>query len=92
MRVSPLAASIAASRIACSLDQEVPGLVPERAQVMNLNHITQSTVIRNNTVTPYTRNALLARAQNMTIEGNKLDCSRGGVIGLNLSFVSGPNI
>jgi hypothetical protein len=74
-----------------TLDQDAPGLAPERAQVMNLNHITQSTVIRNNTITPYTRNALLARAQNMTIEGNKLDCSRGGVIGLNLSFASGQD-
>ena len=58
---------------------------------MNLNQITQSTVIRNNTITPYTRNALLARAQNMTIEGNRVDCSRGGVIGLNLSFASGQD-
>jgi len=74
-----------------TLDQEVPGLAPERAQVMNLNHITQSTVIRNNTITPYTRNAFLARAQNMTIEGNNLDCSRGGVIGLNLSCASGQD-
>jgi len=74
-----------------TLDQDVPGLAPERAQVMNLNHITKSTVIRNNTITPYTRNAFLARAQNMTIEGNKLDCSRGGVIGLNLSFASGQD-
>ena len=74
-----------------TLDQEVPGLAPETTQVMNLNQITQSTVIRNNTITPYTRNAFLARAQNMTIEGNKLDCSRGGVIGLNLSFASGQD-
>ena len=28
-------------------------------------------------------------AQNMTIENNILDCSRGGVIGLNLSYASG---
>ena len=27
----------------------------------------------------------------MTIEGNKLDCSRGGVIGLNLSYASGQD-
>lgn len=74
-----------------TLDQELPGLAPETTQVMNLNHITQSTVIRNNIVTPYTRNALLARAQNMTIEGNKLDCSRGGVIGLNVSYASGQD-
>jgi len=74
-----------------TLDREVPGLVPGTTQVMNLNHISQSTVIRNNTITPYMRNALLARAQNMTIEGNKVDCSRGGVIGLNLSFASGQD-
>jgi hypothetical protein len=74
-----------------TLDQEVPGLAPETTQVMNLNHITKSTVIRNNTITPYTRNALLARAQNMTIEGNKVECSRGGVIGLNLSYASGQD-
>lgn len=74
-----------------TLDREVPGLAPKTTQVMNLNHITQSTVIRNNTITPYMRNALLARAQNMTIEGNTLDCSRGGVIGLNLSYASGQD-
>jgi hypothetical protein len=74
-----------------TLDREMLGLDPETTQVMNLNHITQSTVIRNNSITPYTRNAFLARAQNMTIEGNKLDCSRGGVIGLNLSFAAGQD-
>ena len=74
-----------------TLDQEVPGLDPKTTQAMNLNQITKSTVIRNNTVTPYMRNALLARAQNMTIEGNRLDCSRGGVIGLNLSYASGQD-
>lgn len=74
-----------------TLDQEVAGLAPKTTQAMNLNQITKSTVIRNNTVTPYMRNALLARAQNMTIEGNKLDCSRGGVLGLNLSYASGQD-
>ncbi|MCP4785328.1 MAG: hypothetical protein GY903_04855 [Fuerstiella sp.] len=74
-----------------TLDREVEGLLPGTTQVMNLNHITQSTVIRNNTITPYMRNALLARAQNMTVEGNRLDCSRGGVIGLNLNFASGQD-
>jgi hypothetical protein len=74
-----------------TLDREMLGLDPETTQVMNLNHITQSTVIRNNSITPYTRNAFLARAQNMTIEGNELDCSRGGVIGLNLSFAAGQD-
>jgi len=74
-----------------TLDRDVPGLSPQTTQVMNLNQITQSTVIRNNTITPYTRNAFLARAQNMSIEGNTLDCSRGGVIGLNLSYASGQD-
>lgn len=74
-----------------TLDQEVPGLTLKTTQVMNLNQITASTVIRNNIVTPYMRNALLARAQNMTIEGNKLDCSRGGVFGLNLCYASGED-
>ncbi len=74
-----------------TLDEEVPGLAPQTTQVMNLNHITRSTAIRNNTFTPYMRNALLTRAQNMTTEGNKLDCSRGGVIGLNLSFAAGQD-
>jgi hypothetical protein len=72
-----------------NLDREVPGLVPEKAQVMNLDHNTSSTVIRNNTVTPYMRHALLARARNMTIEGNRLDCSKGGVYALSLSLASG---
>ena len=74
-----------------TLDRGVPGLVPGTTQVMNLNHNTRSTVIRNNKITPYMRNALLARAQNMTIEGNQVDCSRGGVIGLNLSYASGQD-
>jgi len=74
-----------------TLDQEVKGLVPSKTQVMNLNHNTESTVIRNNTVTPYMRNAFLARAQNMVIEGNTLDCSRGGVHGLSLNFASGQD-
>lgn len=74
-----------------TIDREVPGLTLESTQVLNLNQITKSAVIRNNTVTCYMRNALLARAQNMTIEGNKLDCSRGGVFGLNMSFASGQD-
>lgn len=46
---------------------------------------------RNITVRPCMRHALLARAQNMTIENNTVDCSRGGVIGLSLSFASGQD-
>ncbi len=74
-----------------TLGRGVPGLVAGKTQVMHLGQNTRSTVIRNNTVTPYMRNALLARARNMTITGNKLDCSRGGVLGLNLSFASGQD-
>jgi hypothetical protein len=74
-----------------TLDEEVKGLVPGKTQVMNLNHNTESAVIRNNTITPYMRNAFLARAQNMVIEGNTLDCSCGGVLGLNLNFASGQD-
>jgi hypothetical protein len=74
-----------------TLDREVERLVPGLTKVMNLNHITESTLIRNNTIRPCMRNALLARAQNMTIEVNKIDCSPGGVIGLNLSLASGQD-
>ena len=71
------------------LDREIPGLDMKTVQVMNLDQMTRSTVIRNNTMKPYMRNAMLARAQNMTIQNNRLDCSGGGVIGLNLSYASG---
>ena len=67
----------------------VSGVVPGKTQVMHLDQNTQSTVIRNNTIIPYMRNGLLTRAQNMSIEDNIIDCSHGGVLGLNLSFTSG---
>ena len=72
-----------------TLDKAVSGVVPGKTQVMHLDQNTQSTVIRNNTIIPYMRNGLLTRAQNMSIEDNIIDCSHGGVLGLNLSFTSG---
>jgi len=74
-----------------TLDEEVQGVVAGKTQVMHLGQNTRSTVIRNNTIIPYMRNGLLTRARNMTIEGNTIDCSHGGVIGLNLSFASGQD-
>jgi len=78
-------------RHAVSLKKEVPGVVAGKTQVMHLGQNTLSTVIRNNEIIPYTRNGLLTRAQNMTIEGNRIDCSHGGVLGLNLSLASGQD-
>jgi len=72
-----------------TLDREIPGLDMRTARVMNLDQMTRRALIRNNTMRPYMRNAMLSRAQNMTILNNTLDCSRGGVIGLNLSYASG---
>ena len=74
-----------------TLDKAVPGVVAGKTQVMHLGQNTRSTVIRNNTIIPYMGNGLLTRAQNMIIEGNRIDCSHGGVIGLNLSFASGQD-
>lgn len=74
-----------------TLDQEVPGLVAGTTQVMNLDQNTRSTLVRNNTITPCMRHAMLARARNMRIENNRIDCSRGGVFGLNLSLASGQD-
>lgn len=68
------------------LDRVIDGLNVEKVLAMNLKQMTSSTVIANNIMIPYMRNALLARAQNMTIENNKIDCSHGGVIGLNMSM------
>ena len=78
-------------RHAVSLKKEVPGVVAGKTQVMHLGQNTLSTVIRNNEIIPYTRNGLLTRAQNMTIEGNRIDCSHGGVLGLNLSLAAGQD-
>lgn len=73
------------------LDRALPALVPANVVVLNLNQMTSSTVIRNNVMTPYMRNAMLVRAQNMTIEGNKLDGSHGGVMGLNFTYSMGES-
>jgi hypothetical protein len=73
------------------IDRELPGLDPATALVLNLNQMTSSTVIRNNVMRPYMRNAMLVRAQNMTIVGNKLDGSRGGVMGLNFTTSMGES-
>ena len=73
------------------LDRALPALVPANVVVLNLNQMTSSTVIRNNVMTPYMRNAMLVRAQNMTIEGNKFDGSHGGVMGLNFTYSMGES-
>jgi hypothetical protein len=73
------------------LDRALPALVPANVVVLNLNQMTSSTVIRNNVMTPYMRNAMLVRAQNMTIDGNKLDGSHGGVMGLNFTYSMGES-
>jgi len=74
-----------------TLDKAVSGIVSGKTQVMHLDQNTQSTVIRNNAIIPYMRNGLLTRAQNMSIEDNIIDCSHGGVLGLNLSFAGGQD-
>ena len=73
------------------LDRALPALVLANVLVLNLNQMTSSTVIRNNVMMPYMRNAMLVRAQNMTIEGNNLDGSHGGVMGLNFTYSMGES-
>lgn len=73
------------------IDRELPGLDPATALVLNLNQMTSATVIRNNEMRPIMRNAMLVRARNMTIEGNKLDGTRGGVMGLNFTYSMGES-
>jgi hypothetical protein len=48
-------------------------------------------VIRDNVMKPFMRNAMLVRAQNMNIEGNKLDGTHGGVMGLNFTYSMGES-
>lgn len=67
------------------LDRELTDFDPATVLALNLNQMTSSTVIRNNAMRPFMRNAMLVRAQNMTIETNKLDGTRGGVMGLNFT-------
>jgi len=71
------------------LDREIGGLDVETTMVMNLEQMTRSTILRNNTMKPYMRNAMLVRAQNMTIEDNQLDCSNGGVLAILAYFSMG---
>jgi hypothetical protein len=40
---------------------------------------------------PFMRNAMLVRAQHMTIEGNKLDGTHGGVMGINFTTSMGES-
>ncbi|HBQ64024.1 MAG TPA: hypothetical protein DD727_03700 [Clostridiales bacterium] len=71
-----------------ALDREIAGLAPASAEVMDLGQMTLSTEIRGCTMKPVMRNAMLVRAQNMTIHDNTLDLSAGGVLGINLSYAS----
>jgi hypothetical protein len=73
------------------IDHELPPFDPTTALVLNLNQMTTATVIRNNVMRPCMRNAMLVRAQHMTIEDNKLDGSHGGVMGLNLTYSMGES-
>ncbi len=74
-----------------TIDRELPAFDPATMRVLNLNQMTSTTEIRNNRMMPYMRNAMLVRAQHMTIEGNKLDGSRGGVMGLNFTYSMGES-
>jgi hypothetical protein len=71
------------------LDQRPPLADPAAILVLNLNQMPSSTVIRNNVMKPYMRNAMLVRAQHMAVEGNVLDGSHGGVHGLNFTTSMG---
>lgn len=73
------------------LDRELPGFDPTTALVLNLNQMTSATAIRDNSMRPYMRNAMLVRAQNMTIANNKLDGTHGGVMGLNFTYSMGES-
>lgn len=73
------------------IDRELPAFDPAAVLVLNLNQMTSSTVIRNNVMSPYMRNAMLVRARNMTIESNKLDGAHGGVMGLNFTYSMGES-
>ena len=50
----------------------------------NLNQVSTGIIIRNNTVKPLLRNALLVRMHGGLIENNRIQ-SRGGVVGISLS-------
>jgi|GEM_PF-4575460 hypothetical protein len=73
------------------LNRALPALVAANVVVINLNRMTLSTVIRNNLKTPYMRNAMLVRVQNMTIESDKIDGPHGGVMGVNFTYSMGES-
>ena len=73
------------------IDRILPAIDPASVLVLNLNQMTSSTVIRDNVMKPFMRNAMLVRAQNMNIEGNKLDGTHGGVMGLNFTYSMGES-
>ena len=73
------------------LDRELPGLDPAVVLALNLDQMTSSTVIRNNVMRPFMRNAMLVRAQNMIIDGNQLVGDHGGVLGLNFNYSMGES-
>ena len=73
------------------LNRALPALVAANVVVLNLNRMTLSTVIRNNLKTPYMRNAMLVRVQNMTIESDKIDGPHGGVMGVNFTYSMGES-
>ena len=73
------------------IDRELPAFDPATVMVLNLNQMTSSTTISNNVMRPYMRNAMLVRAQHMTIDGNNLDGSHGGVMGLNFTYAMGES-
>jgi Periplasmic copper-binding protein (NosD) len=71
------------------IDRSLPAIDPASVLVLNLNQMSTSTVIRNNVMKPFMRNALLVRAQHMSIEDNKLDGTHGGVMGINFTTSMG---
>jgi hypothetical protein len=73
------------------IDRILPAIDPASVLVLNLNQMTTSTVIRNNVMKPFMRNAMLVRAQLMSIEGNKLDGTHGGVMGINFTTSMGES-
>lgn len=74
-----------------ALDREIAGLDSEHVRVMNLEQMSRSTLLRDNTLKPFMRNAALVRAQNMTLSGNRFDCSAGGVHGVSTRHSMGEN-
>lgn len=75
-----------------TIDKVIPELSNETKanfKVLNLNRSTNKTIITDCTFEPVLRNAMLVRAQNMTILRNLIDCSRGGANAIRLGFDPG---